>query len=83
MPPRREEFQRGLDRILEEARNLGKPYEDVRAGDLHKSVGGYPARNHRMPVCCSVMRKNMKGSDTILPNTLKKDGASLRIRYNL
>ena len=72
-----------MDRILEEARNCGDASKVVKASDLHKSVGGYPSADHRMPTCCDVMIKNIKGSDTILPNALKKYGAPLRIRYNL
>ena len=69
--------------MLEDARNRGDASTVVKAGDLHKLVGGYPGPDHRIPVCCGVMRKNMKGSDKILPNALKKDGATFKVRYNL
>ena len=80
MSPTAQDFQRELDRIFALSRQQGKPYIDVRAGDLHRQVGGYPGRNHRMPVCCEVMKRNMKPGDQILQQPLKGQGANLVIR---
>lgn len=55
----------------------------IQAGKLHRVVGGYPGENPRMPVCCGVMRKRMRGGDERLPDSLKMDGASMQIRYLL
>ena len=58
---------------------------EVNSGALHRRVGGYPG-NHRMPICCSVMRTVMKPGDEIIASPLKgddADGASLTIRYVL
>jgi 5-methylcytosine-specific restriction protein A len=59
--PTAEDFQAELDRILHAAKEEGEPSIDVKSGDLHRRVGGYPAHNHRMPLCCQVMKRNMKG----------------------
>ena len=83
MAPNNDDFQKGLDQMLETARNRGATSTVVKAGDLHRLVGGYPGPDNRIPVCCGVMRKNMKESDKVLPNALKKDGATFQVRYNL
>ncbi len=54
---------------------------DLNAGDIHRAVGGYPSANHRMPMCCQVMRSRMRGDDKILVVPPKGNGASLTIRY--
>jgi len=61
----------------------GKPYVEVKSGELHSEVGSYPGSNHRMPVCCDVMRRNMKEGDEILQQPPKGKGANLVIRYKL
>jgi len=78
-----EDLERALQRLLAAAQEEGKPFLDVVAGDLHRTVGGYPGPDHRMPICCDVMRKTMKPSDEALSSPPKGKGASLRIRYNL
>ena len=83
MPPDKHDFQRCLDIILKIARNNNLSSIVVESGELHRLVGGYPGQDHRMPVCCGVMRKTMQESNEELPNSLKKDGATLQIRYNL
>ena len=83
MPPDKHDFQRCLDIILKIARNNNLSSIVVESGELHRLVGGYPGQDHRMPVCCGVMRKTMRESNEELPNSLKKDGATLQIRYNL
>ena len=55
----------------------------ITSGELHRAVGGYPSKNHRMPVCCSVMRNAMKEDDLILNEPPSGQGASLTIRYRL
>ncbi|MDE0266962.1 MAG: hypothetical protein OXK17_08105, partial [Thaumarchaeota archaeon] len=50
---------------------------------LHRIAGGYSGKDHRMPVCCGVMRSRMQECDKILPSSLKKYGASLRVLYLL
>ncbi len=81
MPPTADDFRRKLDEILTNAKQQGRPYIDIRAGDLHRAVGGYPGNNHRMPVCCNVMKGTMKQGDEILESPPSGQGASLTIRY--
>lgn len=81
--PKATDFQDALNQILKSAQARGLPYIDVRSGDLHRQVGGYPGSHHRMPVCCSVMRRNIQAEDTILEQPPSGLGASLKIRYKL
>ena len=83
MTPTAEDFQAELERIFNEAKRSGVSYVDVRAGDLHTKVGGYPAANHRMPVCCSVLRRNMSAHDEVMDAPKSGQGASLVIRYRI
>lgn len=79
--PRAEDFRLALENIF---LMTAGDYVDVNAGELHRAVGGYPGKNHRMPVCCQVMYSCMKTGDKILPNGPPKGkGASLTIRYRL
>jgi len=77
------DFQDELDRFLQTARQQSLNEIKVKSGDLHRKVGGYPSNNHRMPVCCQVMRENMRLGDQILAAPPKGDGATLVIRYRL
>jgi len=82
--PTRKDFEKTLDWLLWWAERQGVWSISVRAGDLHKLVGRYPAPNyHRMPICCSVMRKRMKDKDVILKQPPKGDGANLVITYQI
>ncbi len=83
MPPTAQDFQNELTAILQAAQRQGLPYVDVKSGDLHRRVGGYPGPNHRMPVCCEVMKHNMGPNDKILHQPSKGKGATLIIRYML
>jgi hypothetical protein len=78
-----EDFQRALEKSFNSAYQEGKSYVDIRASDLHREVGGYLGTSHRMPVCCSVMRKNMQEGDEVLYEPPSGQGASLTIRYYL
>ncbi len=80
--PTASEFQAELDDVFRAAEKDGLSCVDVNAGKLHRNVGGYPG-NHRMPVCCNVMRQNMKTGDVVLHEPPKGNGASLEIRYRI
>lgn len=83
MTPNRQDFQKCLDIILEIARNNNLSSIDVKASEIHRLVGHYPNQgDHRIPVCCSVMRDTMKETNKELPNSLKNDGATMTIRYS-
>jgi 5-methylcytosine-specific restriction protein A len=81
--PAAEDFRRALLEIVAEAERSGARSITVSAGELHRRVGGYPGRNHRMPVCCEVMRSVMVAGDTIVSQPPAGQGASLAIQYRL
>lgn len=83
MSPNAKTFRKELARILETAEGLGLSAVELRAGGLHRRVGGYPGADHRMPVCCSVMRDAMRTGDAVVAEPEKGAGASLTIRYSL
>lgn len=76
-------FRAELKAVLASAQERGAPYVDITSGPLHRRVGNYPGNNHRMPVCCDVMRGEMKYGDEILRAPPKGNGATLTIRYRL
>ena len=68
------------------ATKQGRPHIEINAGELHRTVGGYPPQqgNHNMPSCCNVMRDEMKrGRAEIVHETDSGNGAALTIRYQL
>jgi len=83
MPPERENFDTQLEAIFEAATDLKLSYIGVNSGQLHRLVGGYPDRNHRMPVCCASMRDKIDShvGDRIISTPPQGDGASLLIHY--
>ena len=76
-------FRAALEQEFTSAVGLGLRSITIRAGDLHRAVGGYPGKNHRMPLCCEVMRSAMQSGDKVLENPSSGAGASLRIEYRL
>jgi hypothetical protein len=54
--PTADEFRMEMYRMMNEAVHEGRETAEINAGELHRRVGDYPGRNHRMPVCCEVMR---------------------------
>lgn len=74
-------FHSALRKMFLAATKKGAPYVDVQAGKLHRQVGGYPGRNHRMPACCGAMHAEMRSGDWVLTGPPKGQGASLTIRY--
>ncbi len=76
-------FEQELLNIFRQATNTGKSYIDVKSGDLHRRVGGYPSNNHRMPICCSILRKHFRNGDTVISSPPSGQGATLIIRYLL
>jgi hypothetical protein len=80
----RDDFDNALAaRFREAAASRGADYLDVNAGDLHREVGGYPGRDHRMPLCCAVMRAALRDGDVVLSEPPRGAGSSLLIRYRL
>lgn len=55
----------------------------VVSGELHASVGSYPGNNHRMPLCCQVMKDAMNDGDAALQSPPSGQGATLIVQYRL
>ena len=83
MPAVTEDFNAELLRTFTEATSRGLTFVDVNSGDLHRAVGDYPSRTHRMPSCCDVMKRHLSARDQILSEPPSGKGASLTIRYAL
>lgn len=84
MLPTADDFRQQLDALFHIATQQKQPFVMVEAGDLHRVVGGYPNMgNHRMPLCCRVMRSELHMGDVIVCEPPKGQGASLTIRYVL
>ncbi|MBZ5667277.1 MAG: HNH endonuclease [Acidobacteriia bacterium] len=82
--PTADEFREELFRMMHAAfKQHG--HVDINAGELHRRLGDYPGPNHRMPVCCEVMKAAMAedAGDRILEQPERGEGASLTIRYVL
>jgi hypothetical protein len=70
-------FPSNPSRRMQGAEHASKTTVEINSGQLHREVGGYPSQNHRMPMCCAVMRSEMSAGDAILQEPPKKQGASL------
>ena len=79
----REQIEQRLQDLLEGVTKDGKLGVSVKAGGLHRLVGGYPGSDHRMPMCCSVMQAGMRSGDKVLRSPPGGRGASLEIYYKL
>ena len=77
------EFRSALSKLLTGGVEVGLRFVDVRSGDLHRVVGGYPGPLHALSTCCSVMRSLMRDGDEELAAPPRGVGASLVIRYRL
>jgi len=83
MSPSADDFKTELENFFRDGEKFGLSYIDIKSGELHRRVGGYPGHNHRMPVCCQVMKNNMQEGDEILQEPPSGKGATLIIRYRL
>lgn len=81
--PLADDFRAELDAQLRRAKARGADWMEINSGELHRKVGGYPGPNHRMPLCCEVMRARMQNGDSVLLEPPSGAGASLTIRYLL
>ena len=76
-------FEAEIRRRWRAAEEAGADFVDVRAGDVHRSVGGYPGPGQRMPDCYYVMRRMMTAGDVELTEPPRGAGATLVVRYKL
>lgn len=81
--PSTEDFLAEIQRLKTIARNEDKSFIELVSADIHKNVGGYPSKNHRMATCCTTMYSLMNSRDEIISSPPKGKGASLKIRYYL
>jgi 5-methylcytosine-specific restriction protein A len=81
--PNADDFRSFLKAHLRKAERHGARSVDITSGDLHRELGGYPARDHAMPTCCNVMRQEMRGRDVVIAGPPSGLGATLTIRYYL
>lgn len=83
MIPVKKDFDLKIVELKSISRNNGESFLKMTSEDLHKSVGGYPAKNHRMATCCKAMYDAMQTRDEIIQAPPKGRGASLTIKYFL
>ena len=82
--PSTDAFRTELEARISRAFRQGRSQVEVNAGELHRSVGGYPGIRHAMPACCNVMRQEFDAlRDEIVHEPPSGKGASLTIRYLL
>ena len=81
--PTAADFLERLARKFESAAAAGRDLVDIRSGDLHAELGGYPSNNHRMPTCCQVMWNAKGRHDEVLQSPCSGRGANLLIRYRI
>ena len=71
--------------MIKRAAQQGRTHVEVNAGELHRMLGGYPAkagRRHSMPSCCNAMRQMFDPErDSIIYETASGIAPALTIRY--
>jgi hypothetical protein len=81
--PDAEDFRQALAGFLAEAERDGRSQVEVSAAQLHRALGGYPGRSHRIPICCSVMRTSMREGDSIITSPVAGIGPAFTVRFLL
>jgi hypothetical protein len=83
--PTAADFRMEMYRMMYEAMTAGENAVEINSGELHTRIGGYPGANHRMPICCAVMRGAyaQDAGDVIVEEPPSGQGATLTIRYVL
>jgi len=65
--PTADDFRRQLQAMFSSAEQQGLNAVDIHAEQLHRHVGDYPnPAKHRMPICCQIMRNEMRPGDVLL-----------------
>jgi len=82
-----QDFRIELNAQIDRATRQGRPHIEVNAGELHRTVGGYPPKtgsSHAMPSCCEVMRSEFrKGRAEVVHETDSGNAPAFTIRYEL
>lgn len=64
-----------------------RPHVEINAGELHRTLGGYPPKTgetHVMPSCCNAMWEAFDDArDVVVHQTESRHSPSLTIRYAL
>ena len=81
--PDAEDFRQALAGFLAEAERDGRTQVEVSAAQLHRALGGFPGVNHRIPICCSVMRTSVRDGDSIVISPAAGIGPALTVRFVL
>lgn len=85
--PTADEFRAELQAQIGRAQRQGRPHVEINAGELHRTLGGYPPKysgSHAMPSCCVVMRDELlRGNADIIHETESGQAPALTIRYYL
>ena len=84
--PTKEEFTAELQAQLREAQLRLQPSVDINSGDIHRKLGGYPAKAgapHQMSSCCDAMRDERRVNDALVPGGPKTGKGVITIRYAL
>ena len=76
-----QDFRTEVRGLMRGAQTASASFVDINSGQVHRAVGGYPGPNHHLPVCCQVMKADIRTGDEVLPPN--GQGASLTIRYKL
>jgi 5-methylcytosine-specific restriction protein A len=79
--PTEQDFRTQIRGLMREAQTASASFVDINSGQGHHAVGGYPGPDHRIPVCCQVMKADIRVGDEVLPPN--GQGGSLTIRYKL
>lgn len=85
--PTTSDFRVELAAQIDRAAKQGRPHIEVNAGELHRTVGGYPPQgdeSHSMPSCCNVLREEYgRGNAEVIHETESGQAPALTIRYRL
>ena len=83
----RKTFRDELLAQIQRATKQGRDHIEVNAGELHRTVGGFPPQpgeKHAMHICCMVMRGELaRGNATTVHQGAKSEAYALTIRYEL
>ena len=83
----RKTFRDELVAQIQRATKQGRDHIEVNAGELHRTVGGFPPEpggKHAMHICCMVLRSELaRGKASVIHEGVKAEAYALTIRYDL
>lgn len=74
-----DDVRKYIEKLLQEAKMMGKDYLDLVSGDIHKQMG----MKNRMPQICRIMYEKMMPGDEVLHTTPSGKSSTIKIRYDL